>query len=286
MLGIAVGIAVSDLLVHAVGIGAWQLVLISALAMLAALVLFQSPLFIGQAGVWAILVVVVPGHEDLAIGRFVDALVGGSVALVVSQLLFPLDPLRVVSSAARPVFDDLAHALDDAAESLEQQDGELAGRVVDRVAALDRRVDELEEAFGLGQAATRLTPRRRWARRRLEPYQVAVSEVGLAVGNVRVLGGAVARRLHDEAPAPPALVEAIRDLGRAVEALSAEVEDGGDEHESRRFSVEAARRARAVAEEEGDLATLVIVHQVESTAYDLLRGGGVEEGEAHEALHV
>jgi hypothetical protein len=79
-------------------------------------------------------------------------------------------------------------------------------------------------------------------------------------------------------------VQAIRDLGRAVRELTAEVEEHREEHQSRRYAVEAARRARVVAEEAHDLTTMVIVHQVESTAYDLLRGGGVESERAHEAV--
>ena len=284
VLGVALGIAVSDLLVRAVGSGTWQIVLVSALAMVAALVLFESPLFISQAGVWAILVVAVPSQGDVALERFVDALVGGAVALLFSQLLFPLDPLRVVRGAARPLFDELAQALNEAACALETRDAELAGKVADRIARLDRRVDELEEAFGLGTSAARLTRRGRGARGRLEPYAAAVSEVGLAVGNSRVLAAAVARRVRSEAEAPPELVEAIRTLACAVDSLAAEVEEPRDERDSRRFAVEASRLAAEVAESEHDLATTVIVHQVESTAYDLLRGGGVAVDEAREAL--
>jgi hypothetical protein len=110
--------------------------------------------------------------------------------------------------------------------------------------------------------------------------------MGLAVGNARVLAGAVARRLREEEHAPPELVHAIRDLSCAVKELAAEVEEHRDEHESQRYAVEATRRAAAVAvaDDAHDLATLVIVHQVESTAYDLLRGGGVEADRAHEAV--
>jgi hypothetical protein len=50
--------------------------------------------------------------------------------------------------------------------------------------------------------------------------------------------------------------------------------------------VEAARLASEVAESRHDLATTVIVHQIESTAYDLLRGGGAGVEEAHEALRA
>jgi methyl-accepting chemotaxis protein len=284
VLGVAVGIAVADLLGRAVGSGAWQLAFVSALAMLSALVLFQSPLFISQAGIWALLVVTVPQQGDLASERLVDALVGGAVALLFAQVIFPLDPLRLVRGAAQPVFDELAGVLNEAADALERRDLELAEEIADRAAAIDSRMDSLEEAFGVGKSAARVTRTGRRARPGLEPYAAAVEGLALAVGNVRVLAGAIARRLRDHAPSPPDLVEAIRELARAVTELAAEVEEHRGGHRSRGPAVAAARRAGAVAEEAHDLATLVIVHQVESTAYDLLRGGGVEADRAQEAL--
>jgi len=284
VLGVAVGIAVADLLGGAVGSGAWQLALVSALAMLSALVLFQSPLFIGQAGIWALLVVTVPQQGDLASERFVDALVGGAVALLFAQVIFPLDPLRLVRGAAQPVFDELAEALNQAADALERRDPELAEQVADRAAVIDGRVDSLEEAFGVSKSAARLSRTGRRARPGLEHYAAAVDGLALAVGNVRVLASAIARRLRDDVESPPDLVRAIRELARAVTELAVEVEEHRDAHESRGPALAAARMAGAVAEEAHDLATMVIVHQVESTAYDLLRGGGVEAERAQEAL--
>ena len=284
VLGVAVGIAVADLLGRALGSGAWQLAFVSALAMLAALILFQSPLFIGQAGIWAILVVAVPVQGHLATERFVDALVGGAVALLVAQVLFPLDPLRVVRGAAQPVFEELGEALNQAADALERRDRALAEQVAHRVAALDERVDSMEEALGMGKSAARLSRIGRRSRPGLEPYAAAVDELGLAVGNVRVLAGAIARRLREDVESPPDLVRAIRDLACAVRELAAEVEERRDEQQSHRHALEAVHRARAVAEEAHDLTTMVIVHQVESAAYDLLRGGGVEAERAQEAL--
>jgi uncharacterized membrane protein YgaE (UPF0421/DUF939 family) len=286
ILGVALGIAVSDVLVRLVGSGAWQLILVASVAMSVAILLFDGPLFVSQAGVWAILMMAVPHEGDVQLERFTDALVGCSVALVVSQLLFPLDPLRVVSGAAKPVFAELGRALSDAADALERRDAELAEEVAQRAAALDRRVDALEDAYGLGAAATRLTPRGRSARRRLEPYALVVEQVGLAAGNVRVLASAVARRLRGDAPPPAGLVEAIRDLADAVHELGVEVEEARSDRPSRRAAVQAAERAAAVADEEHDLATTVIVHQVESTAYDLLRGSGNAAEEARQALNV
>jgi hypothetical protein len=101
-----------------------------------------------------------------------------------------------------------------------------------------------------------------------------------------VLAAAVARRARERGDAPAELIGALRDLAHSVECLSSEVEDAGDERESRRFAAQASRRAAQVAETEHDLATTVIVHQVESTAYDLLRGSGAGVDEAREALSV
>ncbi|MDN5895447.1 MAG: FUSC family protein, partial [Nocardioides sp.] len=56
MIGVAIGVAVADLLVIGIGTGWWQLTLIVALAMSAAFLLDGGPLFVTQAAVQAIVI--------------------------------------------------------------------------------------------------------------------------------------------------------------------------------------------------------------------------------------
>ena len=59
-----------------------------------------------------------------------DALVGGATALVVSSLLLPIDPVRLVREGPAPVLDRLATVLDAIGEALEQRDAREAERAL------------------------------------------------------------------------------------------------------------------------------------------------------------
>ena len=66
-----------------------------------------------QAAATAVLIVTLsPSTQDLEMPRFVDAFVGGGIALLVTAVLLPLNPLRVINRAARPALDLLAGQLD------------------------------------------------------------------------------------------------------------------------------------------------------------------------------
>jgi hypothetical protein len=85
--------------------------------------------------------------------------------------------------------------------------------------------------------------------------------------------------------APEALSETVLDLARAVETLSAYIEEPEHPVETRGFALEAAGGATAVLEERNDLGTSMLVGQVRSTAVDLLRASGMSSTESLEALH-
>ena len=62
VVGIAVGIAVGDLLVTRIGVGAWQIGVVVALAVSVAILLGAGPLIASQAAGTAVLVVAVPNR--------------------------------------------------------------------------------------------------------------------------------------------------------------------------------------------------------------------------------
>src|SRR5690349_23170020 len=86
--GVAIGIGIADVVVKAIGTGTWQLFVVTLIAMAIAVLLDTGPLFVTQVGVSAALVVTIqrPG-TGLAGQRFLDALIGGTVALVIASLL-------------------------------------------------------------------------------------------------------------------------------------------------------------------------------------------------------
>ena len=114
--GVILGIAVADLIVAAIGTGPWQAGVMVVLAMGTAVALGGRELLVAEAAVSAILIATLPGAgAGFPPERFLEAIIGGGVALVASVLLFPPDPALLVGRALNRLFADLGRALGDVA---------------------------------------------------------------------------------------------------------------------------------------------------------------------------
>ncbi len=282
--GVAVGLMVADLIVRVIGVGTVQIGVVVALAMAAAVFFTERSLLVNQAAITAILVVVLqPPDSDFSPDRFVNALVGGGVALAINYL-FPVNPERVVERAARPIFDELVAVLEEIAAALGRSDLERAERVLRRAREIDDRVRDFDEALAAGHETARLSPTRRRALKHLEFYSSASIRIELAVINTRVLARGAANAIRRGDSIPPSLPEAVLDLSRSVRALAAFLERPGPPDEARRFALEAARSATEILKERHDLAISVLVGQIRSAAVDLLRSTGMDQASALQAL--
>jgi uncharacterized membrane protein YccC len=283
--GVAVGLMVADLLVLLIGTGTAQIGIVVFLAMAAAVFIGGGSLLVNQAAISALLVVVLqPPDAVFSPDRFLDALVGGGVALAVNYL-FPINPERLVERAARPIFDELVAVLEDIAAALESGDRERAERALHRARKIDEdRVTSFYEALAAGYETARLSPTRRRALGHLELYANAGTRIDLAVINTRVLARGAVNMLRRGEPPPPLLPEAVLDLSLAVRALATYLEESQEPDDARRFALEAARRATEILKDRHDLATSVLVGQVRSAAVDILRSTGMDQASALSAL--
>jgi len=160
--GVVLGIGVADLLVRALGNGSAQIGVMVLLAMSAAVLLGGGPLLVTEAAVSAILLVVLePTSAGLASSRVVEALIGGGVALAVSALAFPPDPLLLVRRSAQAVFSSLGRTLDELAAALPGRDVARAEAALAAAREIDGSVRELDEALALGRETARLSVGRR-----------------------------------------------------------------------------------------------------------------------------
>ena len=271
--GVVLGIGVADLLVRAIGNGPAQIGVMVLLAMSAAVLLGGGPLLVTEAAVSAILLVVLePTSAGLASSRVVEALIGGGVALAVSALAFPPDPLLLVRRSAQAVFSSLGRTLDELAAALPGRDVARAEAALATAREIDESVRELDEALALGRETARLSVGRRSSHPELDRYARSARHLDYAVRNARVLARHVTRYLRADRPAPPELSEAMHELGLAVWALASELDDPTRERDPVRLHASRAA-ASAVRSFEGDrdLGLAEIVAQVRSTAIDLMR---------------
>jgi uncharacterized membrane protein YgaE (UPF0421/DUF939 family) len=279
-IGVAVGIAVGDLLVLEIGVGAAQLALVVMLAISIAIVLGSGQMMANQAAVSAALVATIqPPTHGVTFARFLDALAGGAMALLVNALVLPADPVATIRRAARPVLDELAATLDDIAAAIVARDRKLAEAALVRARGIDEKGDRLADAVATGRETTRFAPPRRRFRARVEDYATAAGRIDLAVRNVRVLARGTIRAIRLDENVPPPVADSVRALAAAVRAFAVALEEPKRVDDVREPALRAAATATEVLENTANLSVSVIVGQVRSTATDLLAGTGM----GHEA---
>jgi hypothetical protein len=285
ILGVAVGLTVADLIMLAIGTGPIQTGVIVGLAMFAALLIRSGIMFVTEAGVSAVLVAGLdPTTYGVSPDRFLEALVGGGAALAVSAA-FPSNPSTRARQAARPVLEDLATALRDAAAALIGGNLELAEAALSEARRIDATVARLREELDGGYQIARLSPPRRRHLGPLGYYVAAADQLDLAVRDTRVLARAAVTLVREKGPASGQLAEAILGLALAVEALAGYLERPDQAlDDARQFALGAAGEATSVLQSSNDLETSALVAQIRSTAIDLLQAAGMESSEALEAL--
>jgi uncharacterized membrane protein YgaE (UPF0421/DUF939 family) len=288
-LGVALGVAIGDLLVSVIGIGAVQGGILVALAMAAAVLFGRGDLGVNEAAISAMILMITfqPLVTGFPLDRVFEALIGGGTALVVNALL-PINPERMVTTAAHPIFDESVAVLQETAAALDDGDFERAQNALMKARAIDARVSSFKEALSAGRETARAAPTRRRVLGHLELYAAAADQIDLIVRYVRILARSALGVVRTGDPAPEPLAAALRELARAVEALATYLETSEGPEEARRLALKAAEDAAALLREREDLtkdmAISAFVDDIFSATYDLLLSTGMDSGAASRAL--
>ncbi|MEV5821635.1 FUSC family protein [Micromonospora harpali] len=291
VLGVAAGVLVADVVVQALGPRtSWTVFTVILLTIVLAVAVGASSVSVVQAAVSALyLVVVAPPTESLIPFRFVDALIGGAVALVASQLVDARRPLAPLVAEFRQTFEDLAGLLREVADALDGRDEQAALAALDRARGMDAAVERLRDAVLAAGEALTLHVRRRRHLGRLRTVDASIGQIDYAVRNVRVLARAGVTLTRLATPVPADLGGAVRCLADAVqaagEAFAADLDGrdaAADEHAGRAetAALDAVRGAGRLFASGQPLPLAMIVGQVRATAIDLLRGVGVDDDAA------
>ena len=286
VMGVAVGIAVGELLISAIGSGAVQVGVVVLLAMGAAVLLGGGPLIASQAASSAVLVATVrTSSGSLVPTRFVDALVGGTVGIAILALA-PRDPAAVAKRAAAPVFAGLTAVLEEIAGALERRDLAAAQTALVRARNGDAAVARLREALVGAEETTKIAPTHWHERGRIARYGEAAEQIELAVRNARVIARATVRAVELEHSVSPKLPASIRGLGGAAKALGQELDHPHEPDRVRTAILESAATASSALGEPHGFAVDALIAQIRSLATDLLRALGVEAAEAVEQIRA
>ncbi|MGW9198040.1 FUSC family protein [Micromonospora chersina] len=282
IVGVAVGVAVGDLLIYFVGTGAWQLGVVVTAAILLTIFAGASVAIVIQAAATAVLIVTLsPSTQNLEFPRFIDAFIGGGIALLVTAILLPLNPLRVINRAARPALDLLAGQLDTCAEALRSRDRGAAQRALFRLRENKEELAALSEAIEGAKETITISPARWHRRDELTHYAEAAEPIDRAMRNSGTLIRRSVTIIEDEEPVPATMPDSIAHLAESVRLLRHEFAAGEEPEKARERSLRAVSEAgRAYAEGVGFSGSVVIA-QVRTTASDLMVASGIEQEEAN-----
>lgn len=281
--GVALGVLLGDLIVHVIGSGPIQVAVVLAIAALIARLLDRGDLLATQAGVQAVIIVALPAAQaGSPVGRWVDALVGGAVALLVAALS-PQDPRRRVRALAAEGVGEIADVLHRWGQALAAHDDEQMEEALTRGRASQPVLDQWRSVAGTAREGARLSPAFRRHLDELGRTQTAAVLADRAMRNLRVLvrrSGVVVAGDHDLV----LLVHLVDELASATDLLAAELGAGAETTRShaRLLAVAAAADPYVVAPT--DLLVQGLVLLMRSLVVDLLEAGGAGPGEARDAL--
>jgi uncharacterized membrane protein YgaE (UPF0421/DUF939 family) len=277
-IGVAVGVLIGDLFAVLFGSGVWQIMVALVLAMSVATILSTRQLIIIQACVQSVIVVALAPTAAEGFGRWLDAVVGCVLALLMATVA-PSTPLRKPARLAASVLEHLAATLDACAAELKESDEEAGDLVLTRAREIDDALASLNDATAEGLAVVRQSPFRRRQLAGIEAYAQLSDPLDHASRNLRVLARrcAVALWRGEEVPAPYRVQ--MTELAEVMRFMAIELRNG-------RLPERARDRLVAIGEATSHLtltdsiSAVVILAQVRSITADLLELTGIDYAEA------
>ena len=277
-IGVAVGVLVGDLFTALAGTGVWQIMVVLALAMSVAILLSSRQLIIIQACVQSVIVVTLTPDPSQGFGRWLDAVVGCALALLVAMVA-PSAPLRKPAQLAARALDNLAATLEAATSELRESDQQAANEVLAQARQTADALAELSEATAEGLAVVRQSPFRRRQLAGVQAYAELSDPLDHASRNLRVLARrcAIALWRGEEVPAPYRAQMAA--LAEVMRFMATELRNGRlpDRARDRLVAIGQATSHLALSD---SISAVVILAQVRSITADLLELTGMDYAEA------
>ncbi|MFL6091045.1 MAG: FUSC family protein [Aeromicrobium sp.] len=283
--GVATGVLVGELLILAIGRGPWQVALVVVLAVSVGTLVGLTGLALNQAATSSVLIAaVVPiAGGDVAVTRFVDALVGGICGMAM-VLLLPRNVVRDIDREVQRILTGLASVLRKEAHALRDRDSQLADDSMADAQRMSPMLTTLTATATNVSEVARISPIRWRQRAHVELYTSTVIDLDNAVRDARTMGRKISALLRHGEPVPDGLDGAIDALATAVEIFADDLSERDDFEEARRELVEAARMASVALPEAATLNSAAIAAQIRSLAADLMYASGYTRDEIDERM--
>ncbi|MBW8173146.1 FUSC family protein [Ornithinimicrobium sp. Arc0846-15] len=282
-IGVAIGVAVGDLFVHVFGSGIWQIAAVAMVAMSLAVLAGAGQLLMLQAGIQGVIVATLVTGDGQALGRWLDAVVGGAVALVIAMLAPTSRLVRRPRNQAIQVLAHVARVLGLTAQALRERDETLTSNALQQARALQGELDDLRDSATEGLAATSMSPLRRRYRVGVKAIDALVEPLDLAIRDVRVLVRRADVAIVGKEFVPETYIILVEDLAMATSHISDQLAIERVPTEAREDLVNLARSSTWSRNGAG-LSAEVMRAQVRSTVVDLLVLTGMSRAEARKRV--
>lgn len=281
-IGVAVGVLVGDLFVAFFGTGVWQIIVVCIVAMSIATLVGAGNLIIIQAGVQAIIVITLLPAPDQGLNRWLDAVIGCVLAILVATIA-PSAPVRRPRLLAAEFLQEMAATLHAADGALRANDEDAGDAVLERARSGEDKVAELDEAVAEGLAVVRHSPFRRGQLPAVQQYADLAGPLDRGSRNLRVLARRCTVALWREESVPLTYLVLMASVAETVDFMAGEMYD-------RRLPVAARERLLRLGQQSSQLklapslSAVVILAQLRSLLCDLLELTGMDYADARDAI--
>ena len=278
--GVVIGILVGQFALGMLGANSGALLVATLIAMATTRAVGGTALSIAQAATAAILTIAA-GTPDVGPARLIDALIGGGVALVFSQVLFTPEPLRLLRRAEAEALADIASALDLTAQALEEGDQEPSRRALASMRELRDRLTDLARTRRTSPQVARNSAAWR-------SQHTPVVQENENAGQLDLLGSSAlmaVRTLNtSELDDDDSLAGPLRGLAGAIRDMAEDPGDRAVRQHAADGALKAARHLRADGQNEDAEAEANRAVALRSVAVDTMVFAGVDPDDAAEAI--
>lgn len=281
--GVIIGIVAGELALDTIHTTFLALLLGALAGMVTARALGGTMLTVSQAAASAILTITI-GDAQIGPDRLIDALIGGGVALMFSQILFTPEPVRLLRHAESRALAEIADAFDLTARAIEDNDQRLADEAIDNLRDLRDRLAELERTRNASHRVARHSAAWRGQRDPVVQEAESADQLDLLGASALVL---VRNATAVEGDVRDILAAALRELAEHVRTLA---QDPGGQAVRQRVAsdiLKAARRLRSDDRVDDALAFSAVaatMAAMRSTAVDILAFMGADADQAAQAI--
>ncbi|WP_226913349.1 FUSC family protein [Gephyromycinifex aptenodytis] len=282
VVGVAIGVLVGDLIVAALGSGYAQMVFIIAAAMVLATLLDAGVLTTTQAGVQSAIVTILVASPGMAFSRWIEAVVGGIVALLAATIT-PATPLRRPRQHTAGIVAEMGAVFAATATSLRSGDLALAEQTLARARQTERSLATLESLADEGLSVIRSSPFRRGHLPAVQAIADLLEPLDRSIRNLRVLVRRAAIALRHGEVVPKAYIDMVAELGEIAQAMAGDLDQRTLPNGVQPALFELAERTTYV-DSHPSLSSEVIRAQVRSIILDLLMVTGLSHDEAFASI--